>query len=129
MKKLINCIECKRLFWAKAQKDKVSRKIYMDIRDQFCQTCKNVMRMKEQKRKGRVRAVPEGLEKQIQMRELAMAESERRRVEDEGKRRLGDKIRERREKEIDKQLRKRRKKPVKGIIKWGSQGGEVNNES
>lgn len=116
MKRRVKCPQCGKERWAKAQKDKVSKKIYVDIRDQFCQTCKNVMVMKGQKRKGRVRAVPEGFEKQIQMRELAMAESERRKIEDE-KRRLGEKIRERRVKEIDKQLRKRRKKPVKGIIK------------
>jgi len=72
------------------------------------------MRQRDQQKTGEIRDIPEELERQIRMRELVMVENERRKREEEER-----KIKERndkREKEVDKQLKKRRKKPVSALL-------------
>ena len=46
MKSRIPCKSCEKLFWAKVSKDTLDGKRYVDIRDQYCQACKNRMRAK-----------------------------------------------------------------------------------
>lgn len=83
MKLRVECISCKKLFWAKAMKNKVTRKV--EALDNVCQTCKNRIRQKENAKKSKkpfmIRVAPEKFEKQIKMRELYQAEMERRREE------------------------------------------------
>lgn len=81
VKKQMNCLRCNRLFWAKAKKDKLTRKVYVDILDQYCTTCKNMMRQMGMKRKPRLREIPKGFAKQIWERELWTAENKRRKEE------------------------------------------------
>ena len=81
VKSRVNCLQCNKLFWAKAKKDKLTRKVYVDILNQYCQECKNRMRRMGMKRKPRLREIPEEFNSQITLRELYQAEGKRRQEE------------------------------------------------
>ena len=79
---LVNCPVCGKLRWAKAKKDKVTGEVYVDILDQYCQTCRNKISQRSQKRKTRIRRIPELTREQktqLIKGELVRAEMERRR--------------------------------------------------
>ena len=83
MKKQEKCISCGRTFWAKAVKNKVTKQT--ESLDNICQTCKNGIRQKENAKRSnkprRIRVIPEQFEKFVKLRELQIAEMERRREE------------------------------------------------
>ena len=82
MKRRINCIQCNKPFWAKVKKDKLRGEVYVDVLDQYCQSCKNMMRQMGMKRKARLSEIPDKFNREITLRELYQAEAQRRKKED-----------------------------------------------
>lgn len=90
MKVREKCVSCGRIFWAKAVRNRITRKV--ESLDNICQVCKNQMRQKQNLehlteigKPYKVRIVPEEFENKIRERELHRAEMERRREEDKAK--------------------------------------------
>ena len=54
--------------------------------DNICQACKNNIRQRQMKHKETIRVIPAEFEKYVRMRELRIAEMERRKKEEEEKR-------------------------------------------
>jgi hypothetical protein len=83
MKKQTVCINCKKTFWSKAIKNKVTKKI--EALDNICQLCKNGIKQRQMKRGETIRVIPAEFERYIRFRELYIAEMERKKKEKEDK--------------------------------------------
>jgi hypothetical protein len=81
MKKQTVCINCKKTFWSKAIKNKVTKKI--ETLDNICQLCKNGIKQRQMKRGETIRVIPAEFERYIRFRELYIAEMERKKKEKE----------------------------------------------
>jgi len=79
MKQQTICIVCKKTFWAKAKKNKVTKKI--EALDNICQLCKNGIKQRQMKRGETIRVIPAEFERYIRFRELYIAEAKRRQEE------------------------------------------------